>query len=100
MSYELEFHSEALSELESLDGSIRPVLRKHLKARLKNPSIPAARLKGDLGNFYKLKLLKAGIRVVYSVDEANRKVKVWSIGKRDDKAAYRAAILRILDPDL
>lgn len=99
MFYELDFHTKALAELNSLDGSIRPVLRKQLKARLLNPSIPSAKLKGNLGSFYKLKLQKAGIRVIYSVDSIEGTVTVWSIGKRDDKAAYRAAILRILDSE-
>ena len=97
MSYKLEFHEDAFDELIALDGSVRPVLRKKLNAILANPRIPSARLKGDLENFYKLKLQKAGIRVIYSVDDSERLVKVWSIGKRADKAAYRAAILRILD---
>lgn len=99
MSYELEFHEEAFDELNALDGSVRPILRKKLNARLVNPRIPSARLKGDLESFYKLKLQKAGIRVIYSVHDSERLVKVWSIGKRADKAAYRAAILRILDSE-
>ena len=99
MSYQLEFHEDTFAELNNLDGSVRPVLRKQLNARLLNPKIPSARLKGDLENFYKLKLQKAGIRVIYSVHDSERLVRVWSIGKRADKAAYRAAILRILDED-
>ena len=97
MSYDLEFHEKDFNELYDLDGSIRSILRKQLNARLVNPGIASARLRGDLGNFYKLKLRKAGIRVIYSVDASEHLVKVWSIGKRDDKAAYRAAILRIFD---
>lgn len=99
MSYELEFHEDAFDELNALDGSVRSILRKKLNARLANPRIPSARLKGDLENFYKLKLQKPGIRVIYSVHDPEQLVKVWSIGKREDKAAYRAAILRILDSD-
>lgn len=99
MAYELEFHEDAFDELNALDGRVRPILRKILNARLVNPRIPSARLNGDLENFYKLKLQKAGIRVIYSVHDSERLVKVWSIGKRADKAAYRDAIRRILDSE-
>jgi|GEM_PF-2570786 mRNA-degrading endonuclease RelE of RelBE toxin-antitoxin system len=60
MPYELEFHEKALDELNDLDGSIRSILRKQLNARLLNSRIASARLKGDLGNFYKLKVATCG----------------------------------------
>lgn len=94
--YKLKFVPEALEEWKSLDGSIKPVLKKALEKRLANPHVPASRLHGELSNCYKIKLLRQGVRLVYEVEDDVLIVMVLVIDKRDNNAAYRAAVDRLL----
>ena len=63
MSYELNFHPDALAEWENLAGSIRELFNKKLAERLKNPRISTARLSGHEDR-YKIKLRDAGYHLV------------------------------------
>ncbi len=94
--YRLKFLPEALEEWNALDGSVKTVLRKLLKKRLVQPHVPGAELHGDLRNCYKIKLLKQGYRLVYQVEDGVLVVLVLAIDKREDLAAYRSAIERLL----
>ena len=94
--YRLKFLPEALEEWNALDGSVKTVLRKLLKKRLVQPHVPGAELHGDLRNCYKIKLLKQGYRLVYQVEDGVLVVLVLAINKREDLAAYRSAIERLL----
>ena len=94
--YRLKFLPEALEEWNALDGSVKTVLRKLLKKRLVQPHVPGAELHGDLRNCYKIKLLKQGYRLVYQVEDGILVVLVLAIDKREDLAAYRSAIERLL----
>ena len=95
MSYELEFHPVALKEWQSLDNSVRLLLKKKLETRLKNPHVVSARLHGDLQHCYKIKNDKTGHRLVYQVIEDRIIVFVLSIDKREDLKAYRLAEQRV-----
>ena len=94
--YRLKFVPEALAEWNALDGSIKEVLRKALKKRLEQPRTPGAQLHGDLRDCYKIKLRKQGYRLVYSVEDDALIVLVLAVDKREDMAAYRSAIERLL----
>jgi mRNA interferase RelE/StbE len=94
--FRLKFLPEALDEWNALDGSIREILRKALKKRLEQPRTPGAQLHGDLRSCYKIKLRKQGYRLVYSVEDDVLIVLVLAIDKREDMAAYRSAIERLL----
>lgn len=96
MAYTLKFLPEALAEWQSLDGSVKENLRKLLKNRLSQPHVPGAELRGELRGCYKIKLLKQGYRLVYSVEDETLVVLVVAIDKREDLAAYRAALKRLL----
>jgi mRNA interferase RelE/StbE len=96
--YRLKFLPEALEEWKALDGSVREVLRKALKKRLEQPCTPGAQLHGDLRNCYKIKLRKQGYRLVYSVEDDVLVVLVLVVDKREDMAAYRSAVERLLSP--
>ncbi len=80
----------------ALDGSVKSVLRKALKKRLESPHLPGSELHGDLKGCYKIKLRKQGYRVVYIVEDDVLIVLVLAIDKREDFAAYRAALERLL----
>lgn len=71
------------------------MFRSALKKRLSNPRVPGSLLKGDLKDCYKIKLAKAGYRLVYSVQDGRLIVLVLSVGKREDSQAYRLAIGRL-----
>lgn len=94
--YRLKFLPEALTEWNALDGSIKAVLRNALKKRLEQPRTPGAELHGDLRDCYKIKLRKQGYRLVYTVEDDVLIVLVLSIDKREEMAAYRTAVDRLL----
>lgn len=94
--YRLKFVPEALDEWNALDGSIKNVLRKLLKKRLTQPRVPGAELHGSLQDCYKIKLRRQGYRMVYLVEDDVLTVLILAVGKREDMAAYRAALERLL----
>jgi mRNA interferase RelE/StbE len=59
--------------------------------------VPGAELHGDLRGCYKIKLRKQGYRLVYQVEDDVLVVLVLAIDRREDLAAYHAAMLRLLD---
>jgi mRNA interferase RelE/StbE len=93
MRYELAFKEKALSEWQSLDASVREQLKKKLLERLDNPRIISAKLNGH-PNRYKIKLLRAGIRLVYEVQDSILLVTVIVVGKRENNWVYEQANMR------
>lgn len=93
MSYKLEFLSEALKEWRALDATIQQRFKKKLLERLSEPELPASRLAGSK-NRYKIKLRKAGFRLVYEVYQQEVVVVVIAVGKRERNAVYKAAAKR------
>ena len=94
--YKLKFLPEALKEWNQLDGSIKLILRKALKKRLVQPKVPGSELYGDLKDCYKIKLLKHGYRLVYTIEEQVLVVLVLAIDKRENSIAYQSALYRLL----
>ena len=97
--YNLAFKTAALSEWSALDGSVKELFRSALKKRLVNPHLPGSLLKGDLKFCYKIKLAKAGYRLVYTVQDDQLLVLVLSVGKREGSQAYRQAASRKIQAD-
>lgn len=83
-SYRLKFVPAALKEWNQLDGSVKVLLRKQLKKRLIQPHVPGAVLHGQLRHCYKIKLLKQGYRLVYTVEDDTLVVLVLAIDKREN----------------
>ena len=94
MSYSLRFHKLALEEWRKLDNTLQEQFRKKLAERLENPHVPSAALSGMPG-CYKIKLQKAGYRLVYRVEDDIVFVTVIAVGKRDKLKVYRTAQERI-----
>ncbi len=94
--YKLKFLPEALKEWHELDGSIKLILRKALKKRLQEPKVPGSELHGDLKNCYKIKLLKHGYRLVYTIEDQDLVVLVLAVDKRENSIAYQSALFRLL----
>jgi mRNA interferase RelE/StbE len=94
--YKLKFLPEELKEWHQLDGSIKLILRKALKKRLLQPKIPGSELHGDLKDCYKIKLLKHGYRLVYTIENQELVVLVLAVDKRENSIAYQSALFRLL----
>ena len=94
MPYKLRFHEKALREWQQLDASVREPLKKKLAARLTEPRVAAAALRG-MANCYKIKLHSVGYRLVYRVDDEAVFVTVIATGARDKNRVYRSASERI-----
>ena len=93
--YELKFDADALKEWEKLDGSIKKEFKSALVKRLDNPIVEKARLRGELNQCFKIKSMKTGYRLIYTVEKNVLIVTVIAIGKRADLAAYLSAIKRL-----
>lgn len=60
------------------------------------PHIPKNMVHGDLVGCYKIKLLKAGVRLVYQVKD-DGVILLITVGKRADSIVYDEATKRIND---
>lgn len=94
MRYKLRFHELALIEWNKLDNSVREPLKKKLSERLEVPHVASAALSG-MPNCYKIKLLHAGFRLVYRVEDDIIFVTVIAVGKRDKLKVYDMAKSRL-----
>jgi mRNA interferase RelE/StbE len=94
--YKLKFLPEALKEWHQLDGSIKLIFRKALKKRLIQPKVPGSELHDDLKDCYKIKLLKHGYRLVYTIEDHELVVMVLAVDKRENSIAYQSALFRLL----
>ena len=94
MNYELVFKQDALKEWQKLDSTIKTQFKKKLIERLSNPKIESARLNG-MKDCYKIKLRKAGYRLVYQVRNIEVIVSIVAVGKRERNAVYKIAAKRI-----
>ena len=94
MTFKLVFKEDAKKEWERLDVTVRRRFANKLKERLENPRMESARLWG-MKDCYKIKLRRAGFRLVYQVRDADLIVSVVAVGKRERNQVYKQAIRRI-----
>ena len=94
MTYELVFKQDALKEWQKLDSTIKVQFKKKLIERLSNPKIESSRLNG-MKDCYKIKLRKAGYRLVYQVRDLEVIVSIVAVGKRERNSVYKIAAKRI-----
>ena len=97
MTYKLLRHKDFTTEWETLPLSIREQFKKKLAKIIKQPHIPKNLLKGDLAGCYKIKLLKAGVRLVYQVRDDEVVILLITVGKRADSTVYDEAKKRTKD---
>lgn len=95
MTYKLVAHKDFEAEWQKLPTTIQTQLKKKIAKLLDNPKIPKNRLKGDLAGFYKIKLKKAGIRLIYQVKDGELIILLLAVGKRADSEIYETAVARI-----
>ncbi len=94
MIYKLVFKQDALKEWQKLDSTIKDQFKKKLIERLSNPKIESARLNG-MKDCYKIKLRKAGYRLVYQVRDLEIIISIVAVGKRERNSVYKIAAKRI-----
>lgn len=97
MTYKLLRHEDFTTEWEDLPVVIRAQLKKKLAKIIEQPHIPKNMLRGDLVGCYKIKLLKAGVRLVYQVKDDEVIILLITVGKREDSTVYDEAIKRLND---
>lgn len=95
MAYSIRVHEDFVAELNKLDHAIKQQLRKKLDKVVENPHIAKNRLSGELHHCYKIKLRKAGVRLVYQVNDDEIYILLLTVGKRDDNEVYDTALNRI-----
>ena len=93
--YSLKIYLSAEKDWLELDSGLRDIFLKVLERRLIEPHIVSARLGGNLAGTYKIKLQRAGYRLVYEVQDETQILWVVAVGKRADGAIYRVAAERI-----
>lgn len=90
MNWVIEFHPAALRELGKLDPELKRQALARLKSRLISPVVPKARLSGSSPETYKIRLKKAGLKIVYQIHADVGKIRVLAIGQRDSDVYERA----------
>lgn len=88
--YKVLLRPRAKKAWDRLDAGIRRQLLKKLDERRRDPHVPSARLSGMPG-CYKIKLRKAGVRLVYQVRDEELVILVLAIGPRDRNEVYASA---------
>ncbi|MCL2072126.1 MAG: type II toxin-antitoxin system RelE/ParE family toxin [Oscillospiraceae bacterium] len=105
MKWEVKYLPEADSELENLDNSVLHKVRKSIEKVAQNP-LPKSEggygkpLGGELAGCSKIKLLGAGLRVVYKLVRTAGVMRVIVISARADDEVYIEAAKRIKKYDL
>ena len=94
MIFKLVFKRDAKKEWDNLDSTVRSIFAKKLKERIGRPRIASSRLSG-MKDCYKIKLRRAGYRLVYQVRDKELIVSVIAVGKREKNQVYKAAIKKI-----
>jgi len=91
------FDEDALAEYRGLERTHQRIFKKKLgklAARIEYPS-PKNRLHGFPEGYYKIKLRKAGLRLVYHYDGDNLVILVIAVGKRERNIVYESARARM-----
>ena len=91
----LAFLPDALDEWRALDGSVKKQFQAQLRRRLLQPRTPGSELRGPLRGYYKIKLSRAGFRLIYRVEDERVVVTVVAVGLRAGDAVYAAAVRRV-----
>lgn len=107
--WDVKYLSEALDDLDELDGSQRKLVLKSIEKVRKNPLSQQeggyGKLLGKKGNtdltgFLKIKLRASGLRLVYKVIKQEDRMLIVVIGAREDEEVYSIAEKRIKKNDL
>jgi len=106
MKWKIEYLKESLKDLKSLDHSQKLQVLKAIDKVSQNP-LPnfeggygkplGNKANTNLTGYFKIKLLKLGIRVVYGLVKERGIMKIIVISIRKDETVYQIAVDRIDD---
>ena len=95
--FNLQFDKDALKEFRRIDSSAQTLFKKKLAKLISGIELPSPRhaMYGFPKGFYKIKLRKAGLRMLYYYDDGKYVVLVIAVGKRERNSVYEIAKLRV-----
>jgi mRNA interferase RelE/StbE len=97
-SYRLVFLKKATREWNKLGATIRQQFERKLAERLLNPRVSGDRI-DNYAPCYKIKLKRAGYRLIYRVDDDRVVVVVVKIGQRERGEVYEGLAQRLAHPE-
>ncbi|MBK5245210.1 MAG: type II toxin-antitoxin system RelE/ParE family toxin [Eubacteriaceae bacterium] len=104
MAWAIEYFKEAQKDLAKIDHSQKLQVLKAIEKVSQNPLPDYEGGYGKplsnndttkLAGYYKIKLLKLGIRIVYGLVKEDERMKIVVISVREDEAVYKLADKRI-----
>lgn len=95
--YKVLLTKESRKEWNNIDHSVKRLFKRKLSSLILNPIVENNRLRGKLSNCFKIKLKRAGYRLVYEVRSQTVVLVVWAVDKREDNKVYDSAISRLRD---
>lgn len=98
MAYSLRWKIEAEEEFRSLDRAIQQQAFAQFKKLANSPELgkPLGDKAGfDLTGYRKLYFFQKKYRIVYELDQKNKEVTIYAIGKREDMKVYQELARRL-----
>lgn len=101
MKWIVRYLPEAEEDLRRLDGSVIREVRKAIEKLKANPEIgkPLGHKQVNLTGLRKVKLRKAGIRIVYKIQFIENSLLIIVVGFRADEEVYKIADKRMKNLD-
>jgi mRNA interferase RelE/StbE len=97
-SYRLVFRKKATREWNKLGATVRTQFERKLAERLRFPRVAKDQLSGH-PDCFKIKLRKAGYRLIYQVDDDRVIVVVVKIGQREGGKVYKDLDRRVAEEE-
>ena len=103
-SWKVKFEKQARQDYQSLDGSQKSQVLQAIYKTAQNPlpqreggyGVELGHKNGtNLAGCLKIKLKKAGIRIVYTLERTEQGMTIVVIGMRKDEEVYREAARRL-----
>lgn len=98
MAYSLKWKTEAEEEFKSLDRAIQQLAFAQFKKLANSPELGkhlGERAGFDLTGYRKLYFFQKKYRIVYELDQKNKEVTIYAIGKREDMKVYKELARRL-----
>jgi len=98
MAYSLKWKTEAEEEFRRLDKAIQQQAFAQFKKLLNSPELGkhlGDKAGFDLTGYRKLYFFQKKYRILYELDQKNKEVIIYAIGKREDMKVYQELARRL-----
>ncbi len=98
MTYNLTWKPETEQEFGQLDYSVKKHAFTQFRKLSKSPQLglPLRKKAGlDLTGYRKLYFFRKKYRIIYKIDEKNKEVVIFAVGKREDMKVYLELVKRL-----